>query len=716
MSRSSFVLERSGWVLLWLVVGVIPMNASGGVTLLPTTRPTVTPASKTKDSDSPKKDESEPQAKKAKPEQKIASKPSGPQPQIEIYIPSVSTLVEAAARSRTADLVRAFAAMFPARPNTDNEIDPNAILKLLRKPASWPDTSLVFTTYTQDREGRPRWALAIDWPLADTRKRIQEILDDENAKKLLQELTLKERDDGTWQLETPDLVLAVIRKSLSGTLISSAPRVSPPETVFGQSSSDESQKSKKKMLLYCSLNLKAAEDDDESESAFSMIASFNDLRYGIALDDQGLWNERLSLRWNMLVGGFIKAAVKKVNTVYDCPAEAYVNGAIHLQIGEAMAEGLADLPSGTLGSRVDDEMAFSIVPGTGFLPIPDSYFQFNATGVKRIIKSIRKAIEKDNQERQDEDIPIAWRELDVDGIPVFYKNDTQGGGLFSGTFRPVIFFEPADEEQEAGAARRMIVVNTSTDAESVVRRWLQFKKDKKNLVKVPESKDSNWQVTILWKQVYSLVEPYLALLTSGEEDAGPTPTTNDLSTALADSKLQLKIDLTGLDVRHRGPLPFGAAYVPIVTGMSLSSTGNPNSEAQRERIACRQLRVLHHHARLFKKDYGRWPANVAEMDGYVDFKSHPYLLNLQPKDKTFMGGFTSMFTAKKESQPREDNNGLDDSLYEIDVDEGNWKLQIRPNEFVHYKTIYIDQDGDIHRVTAKTATTSNKPKKKVNAG
>ena len=80
-----------------------------------------------------------------------------------------------------------------------------------------------------------------------------------------------------------------------------------------------------------------------------------------------------------------------------------------------------------------------------------------------------------------------------------------------------------------------------------------------------------------------------------------------------------------------------------------------------------------------------------------------------------MGGFTSMFTAKKESQPREDNNGLDDSLYEIDVDEGNWKLQIRPNEFVHYKTIYIDQDGDIHRVTAKTATTSNKPKKKPNA-
>jgi hypothetical protein len=61
--------------------------------------------------------------------------------------------------------------MFPARQNADEELDVAAVLKLLRKPASWPDTSVVFTTFTQDRDGRPRWAITIDWPLVDTQDR-----------------------------------------------------------------------------------------------------------------------------------------------------------------------------------------------------------------------------------------------------------------------------------------------------------------------------------------------------------------------------------------------------------------------------------------------------------------------------------------------------------------------------------------------------------------
>jgi hypothetical protein len=122
-------------------------------------------------------------------------------------------------------------------------------------------------------------------------------------------------------------------------------------------------------------------------------------------------------------------------------------------------------------------------------------------------------------------------------------------------------------------------------------------------------------------------------------------------------------------------------------------------------VACRNLRVLYHHSKLFKKDYGRWPSTVAELDGYVDFASHPNLLSLRPKDGGFLGGFVSIFTSDKKKKAAEDveadDDAIDDSLYEIDWSPGDWKLKFRADQFAEYSTIYVDKEGEIHRVPKK---------------
>jgi hypothetical protein len=700
----------------WVLVASISLStgsfALGGVHSLPTTQPAAR-HKLTKGSDSTPRHESDqsPSGASNTPAEKITEHESaknpqgtahgGPTPQVEVYIPSVAKLIDAARKSRTAEMYRALSSMIPAPSESPEDFDVGAVLSLLNKTVTWPDSSIVFATYTQDREGRPRWALQIDWPLKEVHNRIREILDDENGRRLLKDVNLRTAENDSYRLELPDFVLAYLIPKGDHTIISSTSDLTLPQTVFGQTPPGAEKKSVRKMLVYCRLNLKDTTDEDDQQSAspFAMIGPFNDLRYGIGLNEQGLWSERLNLGWNPLVGFAIKSAVKKVAAVFDCPRDAYLNAAINVQTGGTLAEEIAGLPTGTLDGRIDDEMAVSVVPGTGFLPLPDVYFQFNASGSKRIIASIRKAIEKDDKDRQDEDTPIAWHEITVDGDTVFWKNDADGAsGLIPASFRPVIFFEPPDDNQKPGGRRRLIVANTTTAPEDAVQRWLEIRSKHQALERVPSTKDAHWQLTVNWKQIYNLLQPYLAILTSGAEGSGPAPTVEELSSCLADSTIQLKIEMAGLDVRHVGPLPFGAAYVPAVTAMSLNSTGNPGSESERERIACSQLRVLYHHAKLFKADYGRWPANVAELDGYIDFRTHPYLLSLQPKDRSVVGNITSIFTARRGSKPRDDRNGLDDSLYEIDVDASRWKLKIRKNEFVHYETIYINQDGEIKRV------------------
>jgi hypothetical protein len=172
--------------------------------------------------------------------------------------------------------------------------------------------------------------------------------------------------------------------------------------------------------------------------------------------------------------------------------------------------------------------------------------------------------------------------------------------------------------------------------------------------------------------------------------------------------VDVRIEFAGLKVRHVGPVPLSTAYIPVAAGIALGKSLDSASESAREEIASRHLRVLHHHATLFNKDFGRWPARVAELDGYVDFASHGYLLRLRPKDAGFLAMLETSLSGVKPDANKPDEDAdedeadwtIDDSLYVVhwSKNKNDWQLGIAEGRFKHVKTIYIDAEGEIHRV------------------
>jgi hypothetical protein len=623
-------------------------------------------------------------------------------PEVEVYIPSVATLRGAADRSKTAAIYRAISGMLPAPTDETGEgLDVSAVFKLAEQIAKWPDTSVVLTVYSMDREGRPRWALRVDWPIDELRKRVAELLESDAAHELLKEVKLIEGDEGQWRLELPHHVLAVLSRSGEGSLIASTAELKPPAAVFGQEGFGKSaegaasakKKSKKPMLVYSRLNMEAGEDD--GSSPFVMISGVRDVCYGISLDKDGVWNEKLVVRWNPLMGTALKMAFRKTDKPFECPRHSYVVAAFNLGMGEGMADEIGDLPPGTIRSRASSEMAFAAVPGTGFFPFPDLYFQFNAPKKDKIIESIREAIEEDAKKRRENEERPAWREEKVDDQVIFWRDPAADGGasIMPARYRTVLFFDAPEEE----ARSRLIIAQTSTAAADAVRHWKELTKGKKSCITVPDSTKTHWQARINWRSVYTLAQPYLCVLSSLEEDTSLPPTPSELAEALTDSVINIRIDFGGLEIRHAGPIPVGAAFVPAIVAMALSDSGGAWSEAGREKTACQHLRTLYYHARLFKKDYGRWPATVAELDGYVDFAAHPELLWLWPQNQSLSQRFASAFTAKKQKAVEKEDGEIDDSLYQIDWTPTDWKLKFRDGEFKDFATIYIDMEGEIHR-------------------
>jgi len=631
-----------------------------------------------------------------------------PVPQVEIFVPSVTGLCEAASKSKTAELFAALSPMIPKPSDDDDEgMDLAALVKLIDKARAWPDTSLGFTTYTQDREGRPRWALRVDWPPAELEERLAELLENESAAKVFEGVKLTRTDDGVVRLELPDLVLAVLKETDGGALVASADDVVPPDTLYGQ----EVKKGGKPALAYCRLNLDAGDEDESGDSIFSSMSGIRSVLYSVRLRKDGAWREQFGVSWNPLLGLALKAVFQKTKKPFDCPRDAYAAGVVKIGLGESMVDGIAGLPPGTIGAKAGADLAAAVVPGTGFLPFPDIYFQFRTRRQAAIIRDMRAFIEKDTKKRSEDDRPAAWLEEAVGDRVMFWKNPAADGayGLMPVTYRTVVFFVRDGDEGSKKAL--LVVAQTSTSADEAVHHWDRLRS---RATKMPSSKKVHWQARIGWKAIYDLAQPYLALLAGFAADTAIPPEADELADALIDSKIDVKIGFGGLRVRHTGPIPFGAVYVPAVAAVSLGATADASSEAARERTACRHLRVLHHHAKLFKKDYGRWPATVAELDGYVDFASHSHLLRLREKDGSFVEGLLSVFSEARPEEPdeEEDDDAIDDSLYVIDWaanETAGWKLKIRDGEFVRHETIYIDGEGMIHRVEKKEETQTDNP-------
>jgi hypothetical protein len=619
--------------------------------------------------------------------------------QVEIFLPSVTEFFHAAQESNAGKLVAALSGVVRLpRDETGEGFDFGALIDILSKVCDWPDTSLVVTTFTQDRDGRPRWAVEVDWTLAELRGRVAEIVEDERAKRIFEGLRLVQGDDGSWRIELPDVVLAVLVERGQRSMAASAADVLPPDVVFGK----DSVTKKNRSLLYCRLNLEDA--DEGGPSLFTYLSGVTDIRYAARVTPDGQWLERLNLRWNPLLGSLLKLAFRKTETAFECPQASIAVGAIHLGTGDGLADTIAGLPIGTIGSRADGEMAFSVVAGEGFFPIPEMYYQFEARGKKKIIKSIRKAIRKDTEERRNDDREPTWHETKVGDRVVFWKDPSADGvgGISFATFRTVVFFDDRNGKDENGG-EFLVLAETTGWPDDAVERWDELMRKRKDRITIPSSEKVHWQLVVSWKTVYELVQPYLALTTAISEESELAPPAEAMAPLLGDSTIDVKILFSGLDVRQKGPIPFGAAFVPGVTAASLMQSASWDSEAAREQIACRHLRTLHHHAELFNKDYGRWPATVAELDGYIDFASHPDLLQLRPKDDGFLKGFVSMFTADRKSVEATESvfieeDEIDESLYEIEWSPDAWKLKFREKEFHQWATIYIDEAGEIHRV------------------
>ncbi len=637
-------------------------------------------------------------------------------PLLEIYIPSVTRLVTASSQSRTADISRALSGvMRMPEDETGEGFDFAALTKIFDQVAQWPDTSVAFTVFPQDRDGRALWAAELDWPVEELRTRIAALLEQDAAQQLLKDVTLEQADDGTWRVELPDVVLAVLSPRGDGSMIAASADVSPPDEIYGQEhASERIEGGKSPRLVYAQMS------GDNESSPLAQIPGIKDASYYLTLGRDGQWIEGLMVRWNMLIGTGAKVLFQQTKEPFECPADAYFLAAYNFGGAQGLADSIAGMEPGVIGARAGSAVGLSVVPGTGFLPFPDVFFQFRARNKAKIIKSIRKAIEEDWQDRKADDRQKAWFEQKVGDRTIFWYDPSVDSqyGIMPVTYRTVIFFDgeektasdddskdDADKVSEGADATessslRLVIAQTSTWAEDAVLNWDAKTSVGASVIAVPSGKKADWQARVRWRALYALLQPYLCLLTASSEDVVLPPPPEELDAVLSDSVLNLRIHYAGLQIQHRGPVPTGGLILPGLAAMSLTSSGDASSEAARERLASRYLRILHHHAELFKKDYGRWPATVAELDGYVDFASHSYLLRLRSKEQSAGERFLSAFVSRDRSRDEEDedDSAIDDSLYEIEWSQDDWRLKLRPGEFVHYETIYIDAEGEIHRV------------------
>ena len=176
---------------------------------------------------------------------------------------------------------------------------------------------------------------------------------------------------------------------------------------------------------------------------------------------------------------------------------------------------------------------------------------------------------------------------------------------------------------------------------------------------------------------------------------------------MTDGMLTAKAKFSGLEVSHQGPLPVGAVVLPSLLAVAAAADESGGSDLARERLASQRLKVLYHHSTLFHKDLGRWPAEVAELDGYIDFAGNPELLKLNLSSRKqwadwLLGGFDADDDAAEDEE--EEESEIDEDLYVIDWEPDRWTLGLAPGTLEHLERLYIDHDGVVHRVEKKPET------------
>ncbi|UCG31781.1 MAG: hypothetical protein JSU68_08935 [Phycisphaerales bacterium] len=628
-------------------------------------------------------------------------------PRFELYIPSIEHLMRRSRASHAGVLLSHTSGLFSAKAAGGRgftEEDWSTLADMVRH---WPDTSLAVATFAPTAEGKRRWFVRLDWPLADLHARASEILEMKAAEEMLEGVTLT-GDESGYQLTLGDVTLAVmLPDDAASCLIVSDAEVPRPEALYGQDAKGDQPPKDTSTLVYSRFNIAGTEKD--SGALFgTQIPWVDNIRYQASVRTGGEWSERFGVAWNAMVGTAAKAVIKNAKRGFHVPREAFGAALVSSPMLQSMLDLMAGLEPGTLmsevggltGDRVGPEMCFVLLPGTGILPFPDIVIQTRVRYESAVQDDIRKAVAKKNEERAKDELPEIWHEMKVDDRAVFYYDarDKADRGMQPAVYRTVLFFD--ERTDPTGRARTYLNIGfTSTDVEALVRRWTRPLAEG-DRVALASSKQVDAHGWLNWSRLYDSVCVWLNVAIAGIDPMAVLPPTDAVKDQLSDAMVTVNAKYTGLLIRHRGPVPAGLLYLPLTMASTLAPDESGSTDLSRERIACDRLKLLHKNALLFKKDVGRWPARVAELDGYIDFAGSPWVLKLRRSTRSaWREGFKDLLSPGDEETEQEgEETDIDDSIFVITWDGTHWTLGLKPGTLDHLEALYIDQDGKIHRV------------------
>lgn len=642
-------------------------------------------------------------------------------PRFEAYIGSTHALTAAVQSSHSSTILSPLLTEWAANKQDDNEFIAQTTA-LLGRLSEWPETSLSLATYAPDRESRPRWRLYTDWPLDTCVQRLKALLADEAYEDYFAGIRLGQRDDG-YVVRLKDETLAYLRANEGKTEITSHAQIPAADEPFrGISELEE-----RPVLLACRRILTQTETDS-GETFFSQFRFLTEFQYALAMAESGAWIEELSTSWPPISGTVAKAMLGRVRQTFFVPQESLLSAAFEITVLPATLDGMVGLgpqatmgsggemeivgqhQSGVLAAHANAEMCVTLLAGKGFFPAPDIVLQTRLSDVELWRADMQAGIARLNHAftKRDKDEP--WHTEEVDGVTVYWRDSTPmvPGATMPFVYRSVLFntkeLDARDRERDF-----LVMGFTTTNPLKLVRRWNALPRQAEQKLHLPTSRRTNGQAWLNWRAIYAQLAPYFNLALSGISAKRMLPPVAEVAQQLPPGQATMKVSYTAATLSHSGPAPLGTLILPAMF-MSAQAPGSTNSDLARERLAIERLKLLYHHSKLFRKDIGRWPARVSELDGYVDFAGHPQLLRLprssaQSWSEGFAGLFGGLFGSDDDgiiiADPVDEGLGatgrIDDSLYDIDWGREQWTLGYAEDTLEHLDHLYIDQDGRIHR-------------------
>jgi hypothetical protein len=655
---------------------------------------------------------------------------------MQLYVPSLQRLVAEVRRSHSGFLIAYLERLFRELGGANEGLQIETADAIIDQLKGWPDSSVALDLYAPDMEGRTRWALTLDWPVADLAQRIDALLKSPAAQTMFENLRLQPRTSQLFKLSLAGSELASLQgvgddRAMFCTHQDLQP-VPPPVVA------DDDERSAAP-LVTARLQFGGTEQDSGATflSTFRVVTHVD---YSAVVQESGAWWEKFELFWPPISGLGAKVMFDKVEQSFFVPEEAFgaavfssmaLRGALDGALGfgpqmvmtspgqmEMMGEAV-----GPLSAIIKQEACVVVLPGKGVIPTPDIVMQVRLDRDVKAADALRPAIEAINKEFVERDQEAPWHEVTVRDRSVFWRDPAMfaPGAMIPVVMRPVVF--QTTERDDRDREREILVTAwTSTSPEGLVRRWLDLPRGEAAR-HLPSRRKTSGQVWFNSKQLYAHLVPYANVALSAAVRGALLPSAAEVAGQLSDAEATVRLGYQGLSVKCVGPLPAGAVALPVMMSVAVEEGADADSDLARERLACRRLKVLYHHSKLFKKDLGRWPAEITELDGYVDFEGHPQLLRLQVSSKKRWDEWVDdVFGAPDDDDkdpgkdaedeledPLAGQRELAEKLYVIEWGREAWRLGYVPGTLEHLERLYIDQEGVIHRVERQEPAAEQKP-------